>query len=122
MYVKGIIRSRNNGGTWEILADRIPYGEPPVGFSRIIGIDPLGTLYANAYLGLCRSFGDGDHWELVNQGDFPYPPYSLAVTPSGFAFVGTIGYGIYRTSNQTSPDPVSFVYFEDYPNPFNLLR
>ena len=105
----GIYLSVDDGEHWELINNQMTYG------SKII-LNSNQDMFVFRIGKLFRSTNQGRDWSEV--GSFDYV-YSMAVTPSGYLFVGTNGQGMFRTLFPTASLPASDILFQNFPNPFN---
>lgn len=130
---QGVYRSKDNGVTWEKLANGLPMGE---GVSAM-AILPNQDLYvgSNAYVGIYYSRDDGETWQPINSGLLRNQVQSIAGSPRGYVFAALGGdfafqdnVGIFRSVHPIAvkvdeklqgEKPTTFLLAQNYPNPFN---
>lgn len=117
----GIYRSNDHGKNWSCILDAKDADHLP------IAINSIGHIYVCAGAkGVFRSVDNGETWHEVNAGLPEKNIYSLAFTPSGILYAGTIGAGVFRSTEsttfveQTFEMPVSVSLEQNFPNPFNV--
>jgi photosystem II stability/assembly factor-like uncharacterized protein len=89
----GWFRSADGGATWVKLD--LP-GDPFQ--SKLLGIDPQGTLYAGATAGLIRSMDGGATWNALPTAGLSSGVSALAFDPQNpnHLFAGTVGGGVFE--------------------------
>ena len=94
----------------------------------ILGTDSAGYIFAvNDSSGIFHSTDNGNNWTPVNSGLSNIHTYSIAVSPTGYMFVGAGDGLVYRSSHSTITAvtraeitlPQTFLLNQNYPNPFN---
>ncbi len=93
--VQGILRSTDNGTSWE----QIDNGLPTEGESQFevncFGINSTGEIFAGLDLGMFKSVNNGDGWEELNQLSVS----NFLINSNGDIFAGTIGNGLFRSTD-----------------------
>ncbi|NJK52465.1 MAG: hypothetical protein HC936_05870 [Leptolyngbyaceae cyanobacterium SU_3_3] len=88
----GLLRSRDQGKTWQTIADFTPV--------RAIVHNDAGTLFLATETSIFRSSDQGETWVAIDRDLLAIQVQSLAVNRSGYLFAGTIKHGIFRSANE----------------------
>jgi len=124
---EGVFRSKDNGNSWEQV-----FGSSSMLLQAWrIAINQSGHIYAGIVggqivnLGVWRSTDNGENWTQVSDGIF-YPFVdALAFDSQGYAFAGSLGGGLFKSTSSTPvvngniEIPKTFSLEQNYPNPFN---
>jgi photosystem II stability/assembly factor-like uncharacterized protein len=109
-----IFHSSDNGDTWRFIY-------MPDVHVIALAINARGDIFAGNY----RSLDNGETWEKHNRG-ISGSIHAFAFNSTGHAFAGTIGFGVFRSIESTTPVreitaeiPQNFALEQNYPNPFN---
>lgn len=120
----GVFRSTNDGDLWE----QVLFYTGMQAWK--VAISPSGQIYAGivggylSNLGVYRSTDNGNNWTQISDGIF-YPFIdALGFDAAGYAYAGSLGGGLYRSTFLT---PVvnnqntvrEYKLYQNYPNPFN---
>ncbi|MCE1190516.1 MAG: T9SS type A sorting domain-containing protein, partial [Ignavibacteria bacterium] len=120
MHKGGILRSVNNGISWELVNNGIPSQ-----YFYDLVVTKSGILYVATGSGVYRSTNNGDDWNAVNTGLPLGVVRSIIVGNDGYLFCGVDGQGIYksaeplRVENEMAVTKEKFTLEQNYPNPFN---
>jgi photosystem II stability/assembly factor-like uncharacterized protein len=119
----GVFRSTDNGASWT----PCNAGFPPSGM-HVYSMDAnrMGHLLVAGSEGIYRSTNSGDSWEALNAGLPITLTPAIAVDPTGYAYAGTGGAGVWRSASPTvvsvredRPQISEAALYTNYPNPFN---
>ena len=120
-----VYRSANNGNSWSRVN---------IGLMRLynsvedIAVNSISHIFAGTGEGVFQSTNNGDNWAQINTGlPANVTVYSLAISPNGYIFAGTVSSGIFRSVQSTTAvreatiyeTHSSFALEQNYPNPFN---
>ena len=121
----GVFRSTDRGDTWQQVLS-LPNMQ-----AWKVAINNLGHIYAGIVggqivnLGVWRSTDNGDNWTQISDGLF-YPFIdALAFDVNGYAFAGSLGGGLYKSTSSTPVNNIrnivstTYLLEQNYPNPFN---
>jgi hypothetical protein len=119
-FGEGIFRSTDNGNTW---LQVVPHGVTINSFAYHTEGKILAAADTN---GVYLSTDNGTNWSTINSGLEGREVNHITLDVNGFAFAGTIGGGVFASSERiTSVDendgkqPDSYILAQNYPNPFN---
>ncbi len=121
----GVWRSIDNGDSWQQVLS-LPNMQ-----AWKVAINSIGHIYAGIVggqivnLGVWRSTDNGDNWTQVSDGIF-YPFIdALAFDVNGYAYAGSLGGGLYKSTSSTRINnnrnivATNYLLEQNYPNPFN---
>jgi photosystem II stability/assembly factor-like uncharacterized protein len=121
----GVWRSRDQGDTWQQVLS-LPNMQ-----AWKVAINSIGHIYAGIVggqivnLGVWRSTDNGDNWTQFSDGIF-YPFIdALAFDVNGYAYAGSLGGGLYKSTTSTPVNNIhnivstTYMLEQNYPNPFN---
>jgi photosystem II stability/assembly factor-like uncharacterized protein len=86
----GLLRSKDNGETWERLTKGLPARNS---FGFTLTINAKGHIFAGGWSSVYRSIDAGETWTNTNLGQ---TVYALAINRAGHIFAGTFG-ALYRS-------------------------
>ncbi|HKI47182.1 MAG TPA: YCF48-related protein [Balneolales bacterium] len=116
----GVYRSTDNGAKWTNSKDGLTNSYV---WSLAIG---NGKIYAGTNGGAFSSSDSGSTWHSLSGGLASGLIHSLVVSPSNHLIAGTVGSGIYTSTNvltgivkEQTNLPDQFMLHQNYPNPFN---
>lgn len=87
-----IYRSVDDGNTWNRIASLSTW-------VRSLSINSNNYIFAATDKGIYRSIDHGDKWVQINNGLNDTIVFSIAVSPEGYLFAGTLNGHIYRSIN-----------------------
>jgi len=124
---QGVYRSTDSGDSW---VQVLGLGGMTLQAWKV-AINRKGYIYAgivggqNVNLGVWMSTNNGDNWTQLSGGIF-YPFVdAIAFDSTGFAYAGTLGGGLYKSTISTPVNnnniavPKKYLLEQNFPNPFN---
>lgn len=117
----GIMRSFDQGETWQNLYNNLPANQ----YYGFLYCDENNTIYTGSSGKLFYSRDEGDTWEVISDGVGQINVGKISANPDGVLFVATVD-GVYKSTvpiTSISEGQVNlkqtFELFQNYPNPFN---